>query len=139
MHRPPRCPHPPLAGQRDAVALSDFVADDHEIELALVEKGRDIGTDTELDLQPDRGVAGGELPKQGGERVQLQSKDTPRVGQEDFAMLGQPDAARIAHDQARADLIFKTFDVKTHRRLSEIHLARSLGKAAGVADRREGS
>ena len=62
-----------------------------------------------------------------------------RVGQEDFAMLGQPDAARIAHDQARADLIFKTFDVKTHRRLSEIHLARSLGKAAGVADRREGS
>ena len=58
----------------------------------------------------------------------IQSKDAPRVGQEDFAMLGQPDAARITHDQARADLIFKTFDVKTHRRLSEIHLAPSLGK-----------
>jgi hypothetical protein len=69
----------------------------------------------------------------------IQGKDSPRVGQEDFAMLGQPDAARIAHDQARTDLIFKTLNVETHRRLGEIHLARSLGKAAGVADRREGS
>src|SRR6476619_5079967 len=69
---PSRLPRPPLARERDAVALSDFVADDHEIELALVEKGRDIGTDTELDLQPDPGVAGRELPKQGGERVQVE-------------------------------------------------------------------
>ena len=58
----------------------------------------------------------------------IQGKDSPSVGQKDFAMLGQPDAARIAHDQARADLIFKTFNVETHRRLGEIHLARSLGK-----------
>jgi hypothetical protein len=32
-------------------------------------------------------------------------------------MLSQPDATRIAHNQARTDLIFKTFDVKTDRRL----------------------
>jgi hypothetical protein len=49
MHRPSGSPDPPLAAQRDDVALPDFVADDHEIELALVEKGGDVGTDTELD------------------------------------------------------------------------------------------
>jgi hypothetical protein len=97
------------------------------------------------------------LPKQRGQRVEIeilrrpdadeaaavaaeamlcfliQGKDSLRVGQEDFAMLGQPDAARIAHDQARTDLIFKTFNVETHRRLGEIHLARSLGKASQIA------
>jgi hypothetical protein len=46
----------------------------------------------------------------------------------------------LVYDQVlRADLIFKTFDVKTNRRLGEIYLARRFGKAAGVADGYEGS
>lgn len=69
----------------------------------------------------------------------MQGKYAPRVGQENLAMLSQPNATRIAHNQARTDLIFKTFDVKTNRRLGEIHLTRRLGKAAGVADGYEGS
>jgi len=69
----------------------------------------------------------------------VQGKDAARIGQEDLALLGQLNAARIAHNQARADLIFETFDVKTHRRLGEIDLPRRLGKAAGVADGYEGS
>jgi hypothetical protein len=97
MHRPPRCPDPPLAGERDAVALSDFVADDHEIELALVEKGRDVGTDTELDLQPYRGVAGRELPKQRGERVQV----------EIFCRADADEAATVAAEAMLGFLILK--------------------------------
>ena len=66
MHRTSGRPHTPFAAKRNTVALSDFVADDRKIELALVEMGRDVGTDAELDLQPDRGVASGELPEQRG-------------------------------------------------------------------------
>lgn len=69
----------------------------------------------------------------------IQGKYAPSVGQENLAMLSQPQPARIAHNQARTDLIFKTFDVKANRRLGEIHLTRRVGKAAGVADGYEGS
>jgi Glutaminase len=68
----------------------------------------------------------------------------PELGRADADTFGMALATVDGETYATGDadhlfLIFKTFDVKTHRRLSEIHLARSLGKAAGVADGREGS
>ena len=146
-----------------SVTFADFTADDRDIELALVETRRDVGTDTEFDLQPDCGIAGRELPEQGRQNVEIEivgcadpdwgvaiaaqtmlgflvrREDAPRVGQKNLAILSQPDAARIGHDQARADLVLKTFDVQTHGRLGEIHVPRRLGKAAGVAYGYEGS
>ena len=69
----------------------------------------------------------------------VQSEDAPRIRQQHLALLCQPDAAHIAHDQARPDLILEAFDVKAHRRLGEVHLARRLGEAALLADGDEGS
>jgi hypothetical protein len=59
----------------------------------LVEKGGDVGTDTELDLQPDCGIAGGELPKQRGQRVEIE-------------ILRRPDADEAAAVAAEAMLCF---------------------------------
>ena len=57
----------------------------------------------------------------------VESKDAPRIGQQNLALLGQADATGVAHDKARADLIFKPFDVKTDGRLREVHLTRRAG------------
>jgi hypothetical protein len=63
-HRWSGRPDAPLAAERNANALHNFVGDNRQIELALVDKDGDVGTDAELDLHPDRRVAGGELPQQ---------------------------------------------------------------------------
>jgi hypothetical protein len=67
------------------------------------------------------------------------NRESSKDAQEHLALLRQPDAACAAHDEARADLILEAFDVKADRRLGEVHLARRLGEAAGVADGDEGS
>jgi hypothetical protein len=69
----------------------------------------------------------------------VECEDAPRIGQQHLALLRQPDAAYVADDQARPDLILEAFDVKAHRRLGEVHLARGLGEAALLADGDEGS
>jgi hypothetical protein len=69
----------------------------------------------------------------------VQGKDAPCVRQKHLALLGQFDAARIAHNQPQADLIFEPFNVKTDRRLGEIDLACRLGEAAGIAYGHEGA
>lgn len=69
----------------------------------------------------------------------VKSKDAPRIGQENLALLGQADAASVAHDEARADLFFKAFDVKADGRLSEVHLTRRSRETAGIADGYEGA
>ena len=133
------------------------------IELAGIEQGRDVGTDAELDLQPDGGIAGAELAEQRGQNMEIEivgcadadqaaavapepllglleeGEDAPRIGQQHLALLGELDAARVAQDELRADLILEALDVKADRRLREIDLARSLGEAAGVADGDEGA
>ena len=61
------------------------------------------------------------------------------VGQENLALLGQADATGVAHDEARADLFFKPFDVEADGRLREVHLACRSREAAGIADGYEGA
>jgi hypothetical protein len=69
----------------------------------------------------------------------VQSEDASRIRQEHFALLRQPDAAHVAQDQARPDLILEAFDVKAYSRLGEVHLARGFGEATLLADGDEGS
>jgi glycosyltransferase involved in cell wall biosynthesis len=143
------------------LSFAKFLEEDRDIELALVEQRRDMGSDAEVDLNTNIRVTVRELRKEGRQHVHIEKlrrtdshvpastqvlagflvegEDTPRVAQEDLSLLRQLEAARIAHNQLRADLVFQSSDMVTDRGLGEIHLARGFRETAGIADGNEGS
>jgi hypothetical protein len=129
---PIRPPRRAALGIARAVAFSDFITDNREIELALVQKDRDVGTYAEFRFAGLRGsgqrIVQATTIKCGDRNTRvrrsdqaaaiatqamlgllIQGKYAPRVGQENLARLSQPNATRIAHNRARTDLILKTF------------------------------